>query len=74
MYNYLMFNFFSENDVALVIKYVYSDNTEPSGISKKRKLESIKSAMDYSQLKLPALMFVKYIETYLSHFIDDCHR
>lgn len=60
--------------MALIIKYVYSDNTEPSGNVKKRKYESGKTVMDYSQIKLPALMFVKYLETYLSLFIDDCHR
>ena len=65
---------FSENDVALILKYVYSDSTEPSGNIKKRKFESVKNIMDFSQIKLPALMFLKYTETYLTNFIDDCHR
>lgn len=64
--------FFSTNDVALVIKYQFSENTEPS---KKRKLdEKRQNIHEYSQIKLPAKMFLKYIETYLSVFLDDCLR
>jgi hypothetical protein len=62
-------------DVALVIRYqfgVSSSSSVPSS-SKKRKLNE-SQIIDYSYLKLPAVVFVKYLETYSYKFIDDCLR
>ena len=45
-------------------------------IPKKRKLDMPRNRniLDYSQIKLPALMFLKYVETYMPNFIIDCQR
>jgi hypothetical protein len=64
--------------VALVIKYQFHDTLVPDGqqANKKRKVDEDKnsSVIDYSQLKLPAVMFVQYLETDSSGFIADCVR
>ena len=66
---------FSENDVALIIKYTFAECYEPSG-TKKRKLDARRNdeILTYSTIKLPALIFYKYLELYISQFIDDCLR
>lgn len=66
---------FSENDVALIIKYSFAECFEPSG-AKKRKLDARRNEeiISYSQIKIPAVIFSQYLELHISQFIDDCLR
>lgn len=69
-----IFLYFSDEDLAFVIKYIFSENTEPD--IKKKKIEERKNenVINYSFIKLPAFVFLRYLETYASQFIDDCVR
>ena len=69
----------SENDVALIIKYKFHDEEETNSVdmkSRKRKITDIKrnNVIEYSSLKLPALMFGQYLDQDCQGFIDDCNR
>ena len=73
----------SENDVALVIKYKFHDQKEAEEDpnkndmnTKKQKMGDIKKAnvVEYSYIKLPALLFGQYLEEDCQKFIDDCNR
>jgi hypothetical protein len=69
--------FFSENDVALVIKYCFNKNTEANLSNKKRKITDAKqvaSVVDYSSLKLPADLFRIYLKEHSFNFLEDCLR
>jgi len=69
---------YSENDVALVIKYKFHDETscDITDKSKNRGITDAKrtNVVDYSSLKLPALMFGQYLDQDCQEFIDDCIR
>jgi len=72
---------FSENDVALVIKYHFHDSAEiQSGHETKNKKRKVfqttkrNSIKDYSYIKLPAPMFAHYLEFDCQNFINDCLR
>jgi hypothetical protein len=61
----------------MVIKYVFNeDNDQTENSIKKRKLSDskLKSLIDYSQIKLPAYMFLHYLENYGSQFVKECIR
>jgi len=61
--------------VALIIKYVFSSDTESFSLnSKKRKQTTTNKFLDYLTLKLPALMFFHYLESDAQHFVKDCLR
>ena len=71
--------FFSESDVALIIKYNFHDSQnqiESEDKSKKRKLNPVKahSVIDYSSVKLPAPMFASYLDGDCQSFMHDCLR
>jgi len=71
--------FFSESDVALIIKYNFHDSQnqiESEDKSKKRKLNPVKahSVIDYSSVKLPAPMFAYYLDSDCQSFMHDCLR
>jgi hypothetical protein len=73
--NLFFFNF-SEEDIALVIKYQFSNETESAYLPsppKRRKLLSDK-IFEYAQIKLPASIFLKYLENYSNIFIAECQR
>jgi len=66
---------FSEPDVSLNIQYKFNHTTEPA--TKKRKLQDNRKAqniVDYSAIKLPAKVFIEYLEQDLDNFIKDCLR
>ena len=65
---------FSDSDVALVIKYQFHDFTEEVEQSKKRKLTKISNVIDYSNIKLPAVMFGQYLDNDAGSFIENCQR
>ena len=68
---------YSANDVAMVVKYVFTeDDVQVEHSIKKRKLSDskLKSLIDYSQIKLPAQMFLHYLENYGSQFVNECIR
>jgi hypothetical protein len=61
----------------MVVKYVFSeDDIQADHSIKKRKLSDskLKSLIDYSQIKLPAAMFLHYLENYGSQFVNECIR
>jgi hypothetical protein len=67
----------SSNDVALIIKYIFDDeDLDLESPIKKRKISDskLKSVLEYSQIKLPAKMFLKYLETFSSQFLQECIR
>jgi hypothetical protein len=73
----------SESDVALVIKYKFHDSDEEDAQnwidpknSKKRKATDAKTTnvIEYSAIKLPALMFGQYLDQDGPGFVDDCTR
>ena len=68
--------FFSVNDVALVIKYKFHDhnNMIETENHKKRKLPKIDSVIEYSNVKLPAMMFGQYLDNDSVTFVTDCLR
>ena len=72
--------FFSESDIALVLKYTFHDGNpgddDDETTVKKRKTGDIKrnNVLDYSKLKLPAVMFGFYLNHDCQGFIDDCAR
>lgn len=53
-----------------------SNSNNEEHLPKKKKVESSKqqSIMEYSFIKLPAHMFIQYLQSSLSHFVDDCLR
>jgi hypothetical protein len=55
------------------MKYRFSEDTAPSQ-PKKRKQDdsSIHNILNYSQLKLPAKQFIKYLNEHSLQFIDEC--
>jgi hypothetical protein len=65
--------FFSANDVALVIKYKFSEETSPSS-SKRKKIDDpiTNNILNYSQVKLPAMMLVKYLNEQSLEFVNEC--
>jgi hypothetical protein len=71
---------FSESDVALTIKYNFHDEMASfnSTTGKKRKITTAdlkrNNVLEYSVLKLPALMFGQYLDQDCQTFIDDCIR
>jgi hypothetical protein len=75
-----LFFVFSESDVALIIKYTFHDeemtNCSADNKTKKRKINDIKrnNVIDYSYIKLPALMFGQYLDQDSEDFIADCSR
>jgi len=79
-----MIIFFSPHNVAIVFKYnfdvasIESMESESSiGYIKKRKLidpKKFENIFDYSQIKLPALMFLEYLQSDVQHFISSCLR
>ncbi len=68
----------SEKDVALVIKYKYHDEMacDTTDESKKKRMNDPKriNVVNYSSLKLPALMFGQYLDQDCQGFIDNCIR
>jgi len=86
---YFFLEFFSANDVALVLKYNFttsgpsaacesdSYSSTSSTNAKKRKLIEPKrneSVLEYSSLKLPAAVFIDYLKTDVVHFLNSCQR
>ena len=74
---FIYFFIYSANDVAMVVKYVFTeDDVQVEHSIKKRKLSDskLKSLIDYSQIKLPAQMFLHYLENYGSQFVNECVR
>jgi hypothetical protein len=77
MFFNFFFLFFSENDVALVIKYNFNQEFPVENESKKRKIfepKRTENLIDYSFVKLPAKIFIHYLETDSLHFVNDCLR
>ena len=71
--------FHSESDVALLIKYKFHDeelSNDSDTKLKKRKISDTKrsNVIDYSYIKLPALMFGQYLDQDSEDFIADCSR
>jgi len=66
--------YFRKEDIALVIKYVFDEQYEPETFGQKRKRVDKKNenVLTYSQIKLPGLIFLKYLENYLSDFLKSC--
>jgi len=64
--------------VALIIKYKFHDEGDlcADAQTKKRKFTDTKrnNVIEYSTIKLPALMFAQYLEQDASGFIEDCIR
>ena len=69
--------------MALVIKYKFHDSDEEDAQnwidpknSKKRKATDAKTTnvIEYSAIKLPALMFGQYLDQDGPGFVDDCTR
>jgi hypothetical protein len=65
--------------VALIIKYKFHDETSCDNTDKSKKRRIItdvkrSNVVDYSYLKLPALMFGQYLDQECQEFIDDCIR
>jgi hypothetical protein len=61
----------------MVVKYVFNeDDVHAEHSIKKRKFSDskLKSLIDYSQIKLPAQMFLHYLEKYGSQFVNECIR
>ena len=65
--------------MALIIKYKFHDE-EPNSTAdnkiKKRKVTDSKrnNVIEYSYIKLPALMFGQYLDQDGQEFLDDCDR
>jgi hypothetical protein len=58
------------------MKYQFSDDTESTILSlgsKKRKISDEK-IFEYTQIKLPAIIFTKYLKNYSQKYIQDCLR
>jgi len=57
---------------------MFSDNQDTPCTplpSKKRKIDDkVHHILDYSKIKIPALLFCKYLETYAPTFIEECQR
>jgi len=65
--------------VALIIKYKFHDeelNSAADNKTKKRKIIDSKriNVIEYSYIKLPALMFGQYLDHDGQEFIKDCDR
>jgi len=65
--------------VALIIKYKFHDEEMLNCTdlkNKKRKMTDTKriNVIEYSYIKLPALMFGQYLDQDCQGFIDDCIR
>jgi hypothetical protein len=61
----------------MIIRYVFNeDDNEVDKSTKKRKVSDskLRNILEYSQIKLPALMFLNYLENYSAQFLDDCLR
>lgn len=69
----MFFSIFSEQDIALILSFQFSTDTESSlNLSKFKKIDE--KVVNYSRIKLPAVLFLQYLENYSKHFIEDCLR
>lgn len=67
--------FFSTDDICIIFKYVFAENTSSATPKRRRISESkITSIVDYSYVKLPAFVFVEYLEKHLVDFLRDCRE
>lgn len=75
-FQFIVFLFCSPSDVALIVKYIFAPHTDTPLESKKRKIVSTPTPafLNYLTLKLPALVFLHYLETDAQHFIIDCQK
>jgi len=71
--------FFSQDDVALIIKYQYQEETNLMQTKTQKKEDNASIIHNYSntllnEIDLPAVAFIEYLETDLKHFLNDCLR
>jgi len=60
--------------LALVLKYEFSEAVDSSGTKKRKIDDKNQNIIEYALIKLPAVMFLKYLETYAPNFAEDCLR
>lgn len=81
-FTYLLLLWFRDNDIALIIQYVFHDDDgstvlEEDGIPKKKtKLSPTgnRGVLKYSKIKLPAVNFGYYLANRCDQFLKDCLR
>jgi len=70
---------FSQDDVALIIKYEYHEEANLKKTKKQKKEDNASIIQNYSitlldKIDLPAVAFIEYLETDMKPFLNDCIR